>query len=67
MKPKPIIEFKLWPDKPNVVGHQVCHSEGWINTGLENHLTTCAECRTMIATDLRDFAAQIEAMVGEQL
>ena len=43
-------------------GHQAFRTEGFLNTGLEEHLKTCAECRRIIATYLRDFAAQIEGM-----
>ena len=66
----PIVEalsFKMLVDEPYKNGHQQYRCEGRINTGLEEHLKECAECRNTIAKDLRDFAAQIEAIGAQTL
>jgi hypothetical protein len=53
------IEFRVvWTPTPR--GHQGLLVEGEINTGFEEHIKTCLECRAHVVKDLRDFAEQIE-------
>lgn len=54
--------FRLLVDAPLAVSHSRFSCEATLNTGLEEHLKTCEECRNIIAKDLRDFADQIERM-----
>jgi hypothetical protein len=56
------LSFRLLVDAPLAAAHSTFSCEGIINTGLEQHLKVCRECREIIAKDLRDFAAQIERM-----
>jgi hypothetical protein len=56
------LSFKLLVDAPLAAAHSSFSCEGIINTGLEEHLKHCQECRTIIATDLRGFAKQIEEL-----
>jgi hypothetical protein len=62
MKEAVALKFEVITQLPERPGHSKFRTEGTINTGLEAHLKTCAECRATIATDLRDFAKQIEDM-----
>jgi len=45
---------------PTPRGHQGLLVEGYINTGFEEHMRTCRECRAHVVNDLREFAKQIE-------
>jgi hypothetical protein len=61
------LHFKMIVDVPvkafvRDAAHMRYRTEGWIDTGLDEHLKTCAECRATLTKDLREFADQIEAM-----
>ncbi len=57
-----VMRFSVVADFRVTAGHTGYQVEGQLNTGLEEHLKTCAECRRILSKDLRDFAEQIEAM-----
>ena len=59
MSEKVAMSFKMIVDEPQQKGHNKYRTEGWLNTGLEEHLKVCFECRVTLAKDLHDFAEQI--------
>ena len=55
--------FKVVVDSPEKPPrHSKYRTEGHINVALEEHMKACLECRSTIVKDLRDFAAQLEAL-----